>query len=233
MRRKPRKRKQIPWEIPPAPAPGDLALVQAFVNTVDRKVGGEQLTTPQALASWLTHRSLLAADVVLGRAERRRALELREALRALLAANNGVRLAAKTVERLDRVAQAAGHQLRFGPGGAARLETGSKGFDDALGRLLQIVAAAQLAGRWPLMKACADPDCRAAFHDASRNHTGRWCTRRCGNRANTRALRRRGGPRSMRKRREEHEKELVRREARHDRRMAEELAHLEAETKVR
>ena len=65
------------------------------------------------------------------------------------------------------------------------------------------------------MKACADPDCRAAFFDTSRNHTSRWCTRRCGNRNNARALRRRGGPRSIEQLREEYEKELQWREDRY------------------
>ncbi len=50
------------------------------------------------------------------------------------------------------------------------------------------------------MKACGDPDCLAAFFDASKNHTGRWCARRCGNRCNARAMRRRGGPRPMEER---------------------------------
>ena len=50
------------------------------------------------------------------------------------------------------------------------------------------------------MKACGDPDCLAAFFDTSKNHTRRWCTRRCGNRCNARAMRRRGGPRSLEQR---------------------------------
>ncbi len=200
MRRRRKKRERIPWEVRPTVAPGDLSLVQAFVNTVDRKVDNDELASPESLAAWLSHRRLLPREAELGRAELRRALEVREALRALLAANNGAALVNEAVERLDRAARAARHQLRFGRGGAACLEPGSASFDDALGRLLQVVATAQIAGRWPLMKACGDPDCLAAFFDTSKNHTGRWCTRRCGNRCNARAMRRRGGPRSLEQR---------------------------------
>jgi len=33
-----------------------------------------------------------------------------------------------------------------------------------------------------LVKRCANPTCHAFFYDTSKNHNGRWCSRRCGNR---------------------------------------------------
>ncbi len=56
MRRRRKKRERIPWEVRPTVAPGDLSLVQAFVNTVDRKVDNDELASPESLAAWLSHR---------------------------------------------------------------------------------------------------------------------------------------------------------------------------------
>ncbi len=47
MRRR-RKKERTPWEVRPAAAPGDLSLVQGFVNTVDRKFGNDELASPEA-----------------------------------------------------------------------------------------------------------------------------------------------------------------------------------------
>ena len=37
-------------------------------------------------------------------------------------------------------------------------------------------------GEPALVKRCASPTCHAFFYDTSKNHNGRWCSRRCGNR---------------------------------------------------
>ncbi|HEX8105859.1 MAG TPA: ABATE domain-containing protein, partial [Solirubrobacteraceae bacterium] len=70
------------------PAPPGLALVQAFVNTVDAEHGPDLLDTPAGLQAWLQHRGLAAAggatEAGLGVAR-----EVREALRTLLRAHAG------------------------------------------------------------------------------------------------------------------------------------------------
>src|SRR3954463_15049490 len=81
-----------PHESSREPAPGDLAVVQAFVNTLDSDDGFRQfelLTEPADLERWLRDRGLLERSARLGPPDLRRAVELREALRALLLANNG------------------------------------------------------------------------------------------------------------------------------------------------
>ncbi len=37
-------------------------------------------------------------------------------------------------------------------------------------------------GQPALVKQCANPACHAFFYDTSKNHNGRWCSRKCGNR---------------------------------------------------
>lgn len=170
-----------------APAPGDLRIVQALVNTRDLERGTDELATPRALADWLARRGLLPAGTELGATDVGRVIEVREALRAMLLANNGGRQAEKAVADLDRVASEAPVVVRFGAGFETRFEAGDRGLGGALGRLFAIVASARLEGSWPRFKACADGDCRAAFYDGSPNRSGKWCSmRRCGNRRNSR-----------------------------------------------
>src|SRR4051794_36825246 len=86
------------------PADGDLRLVQDFVNTLDRENGVELFDGPDGLAAWLAHRALPGAgeDV-------ERALAVREALRALLLANNG----GPDAPDARRVLEAAGRRARL------------------------------------------------------------------------------------------------------------------------
>jgi uncharacterized protein involved in exopolysaccharide biosynthesis len=67
------------------PAPGRLALVERFVNTVDHEHGREMLVSPERLREALG----LQRGVRIGAADLRRALEVREALRSLALENNG------------------------------------------------------------------------------------------------------------------------------------------------
>ena len=69
------------------PADGDLRLVQDFVNTLDREHHNDLLDGPEGLAAWLEHRGFAADEP--GPADVAHAVEVREALRALLLANNG------------------------------------------------------------------------------------------------------------------------------------------------
>ncbi|HEX9868883.1 MAG TPA: CGNR zinc finger domain-containing protein [Candidatus Tectomicrobia bacterium] len=173
-----------------AAAPGELELVQAFVNTATPKATAEELRSPRDLARWLSRRGLTSPAAELTDDDLRRAVAAREALRSLLWANNGGELDAGAFERLDRAISGARFQLRFDRDGTVRFEPVVGGLDAALGTLLEIVASARLAGRWPRLKACADGECRGAYYDSSRSGTNKWCTRRCGARVRAREHRR-------------------------------------------
>jgi predicted RNA-binding Zn ribbon-like protein len=165
--------------------------VQDFVNTRAFDPDQERIPTPEALRAWLDERGLLAHEPV-GEADRLRAIELREALRRLLLANNGGALEAADLELLNRVVEDGGLRPRFQPGGGVALEPAAAGITGALGRLLAAVADAMNAGTWSRLKACADHGCLWAFYDRSRNRSGHWCSMEvCGNRAKARQFRRR------------------------------------------
>jgi predicted RNA-binding Zn ribbon-like protein len=192
------------------PAPGALALVQRFLNTADLEPGREDLRTPEQLQDWLAGQGLLSVDgtpgrrgrsasqralredAPIGQADLGRALEVREALRALLHGNNGAPVDPAALEALNRAAARARLVVRFGPDGLARLQPDADGVEAAIGRLLAIVFEAMTDGSWNRLKACRSETCRWAFYDASRNRSGAWCTMAsCGNRAKARAYRQR------------------------------------------
>lgn len=169
-------------------APGDLELIREFVNTLDVEDGAEQLTSPAALAAWFRDRGLMRGRTAT-RSDLAQARRVREALRALLLANNGVSAGKEAAALLDRTARRSGLGVRFRLG-EGRLEPTAAGVDGALGRLLAIAAAAMLDGTWARLKACRAEDCRWAFFDHARNSSRAWCSMEvCGNRAKARAYR--------------------------------------------
>ena len=189
-----RRRPQLTLSIV-KPAPGELRLVQELVNTADLRWGSEEWARPRALAAWLAARRLLDADTQLTQRDLALAIEVRESLRALAAANNGVALDAGVVERLNRALSEARLRLVFQAGAQGTLVAASRSFADALGHLGAVVVAAQQRGEWRRLKACAQEACRGVFFDTSANLSGKWCAmRRCGAQAASQAYRDRRGP---------------------------------------
>jgi len=178
------------------PAPGSLETVRAFVNTLDVDDAVELLDTPAALAAWLGEQGLAGGDGASGtratQADLRRAIELREALRAHLLAHHDQPLADGAAATLDAAARRARLTLRFTGSDETALEPEAGGVDGALGRLLAIVAAAIEDDTWQRLKVCPADTCQWAFYDASRNRSAVWCDMRvCGNRAKVRGFRER------------------------------------------
>ena len=129
----------------------------------------------------------------------RRAVELREALRAHLRAHHGEPLEPGAAEVLDAAARRARLTVRFRSLDETALEPRAEGVDGALGRLLALVAAAIEEGTWRRLKVCPADDCQWAFYDESRNRSATWCDMKvCGNRAKVRGFRERtrGEPRA-------------------------------------
>ena len=173
-------------------APEPLELVRNFVNTVDFDDGQEDLDSPEALRHWLAERELMDPAEPVNDGDLRRALDVREGLRALLLANNGAELDRVALAALDRAARRAGLRPRFEPGAEPALEPDASGVDGALAQLLAIVTRGVADGSWYRLKACPDDSCLWAFYDRSKNHSKRWCRMEvCGNAAKARAYRQR------------------------------------------
>jgi predicted RNA-binding Zn ribbon-like protein len=157
------------YDVPKA-APEPLRQVQLLVNSIDVHNDVEWLP------DWLSARGL-------GH-KRKRATELREALRVLALANNGAKLDRSAVALVNRAAQRVAVQVD---------DTGRVGLvtdGDALDEIVAVVLAAMLDGSWTRLKAC--PNCHWCFYDYSPNRSATWCSMQlCGNRTKTRRYRRR------------------------------------------
>jgi predicted RNA-binding Zn ribbon-like protein len=173
-----------------AEPPHSLQLVIDFVNTLDLETGADELTTEQALQTWLQQRGLLEASAETAAADLAAALELREALRTAVACHNGATPDAAATAVLERAAEQGQLGVRFAADGSAALRARATGVPGGLARLLAFVARASADGTWTRVKACGADDCRWAFYDHSRNRSGRWCDMAvCGNRHKVRSYR--------------------------------------------
>ncbi len=157
------------YDVPNA-APEPLRQVQLYVNSADVENGVDWLP------EWLAERG--AGD------ELERARALRDALRGLVLANNGVPLSEEALNVVN--ASAARLVLRLDAERTVRIESGP----GALDGIVAVAFAAMLAGTWGRLKACRN--CHWSFYDNSPNRSATWCSMQlCGNRTKTRAYRRR------------------------------------------
>src|SRR5712691_6087762 len=175
-------------------APEPLALVQAFVNTHygQARRAHTELTNPEQLRAWLVTHDLLLDGTAVTQGDFRRVLQMREALRSLLRANNEREMLVSPVEVLNRLASNAPLTVRFQHDGVPTLEPDIAGVDGALARLIGTVFTAMTDGTWARLKACRNERCQKAFYDTSRNRSGAWCSMAgCGSRFKARAYRHR------------------------------------------
>ena len=176
-------------------APAQLEVVREFVNTLDVEDGVDGLATPAAALTWLAAHGLTGEQPSIDERDHERLLEVREALRALLLANNsGEPPPADALGVLNEQSAEAAVVLHFDASGAD-LVTHCGGVDHAIAELLATVYAAMADRTWARLKACPAEDCRWAFYDHSRNRSGTWCEiGKCGNRAKARRFRERHKP---------------------------------------
>lgn len=176
------------------PAPGDLEKVRRFVNTRNIESGSEELASPGALARWFQEAGLAGADIRVTAADLRLALDVREALRTVLLANNDGPEDEAALETLNRATETAKFSLVFSGPHDVEYEPRAKGGPGAIGRLLSVVADSMSEGSWTRMKACSSDECHWAFYDHARNRSGKWCEMAvCGNRMKARTYRARAG----------------------------------------
>jgi predicted RNA-binding Zn ribbon-like protein len=176
-------------------APGELALVQAFVNShydIEVKGGGELLGSPAMLRDWLATRGLIDAREHLDDGDVDRAVALREGMRALAFTNNDQALDRGAIDAMRRASTGARTEIRLEPEGPRFVADATGGIDAAIGALLAITARAMLDGSWRRLKACPGRDCGWAFYDRSRNQSSHWCSMKvCGDREKARVYYRR------------------------------------------
>ena len=170
------------------PAPEPLRRVQQFINSIDIEEGRDQLADPAGLAAWLAEHGLDAGVKQLNAADLRAVVLLRDALRELAAANNGLAAdAAKAAVTINHAAARSRLVPVLGDDGDTHLKPAAGGLSGALGAILADVHKGIANGTWRRLKACERGHCRWVFYDASRNRSGRWCSMAvCGSREKSR-----------------------------------------------
>jgi predicted RNA-binding Zn ribbon-like protein len=181
-------------QIETKPAPGELLLLQAFINTYEADTSVDVLSEPASANEWLHKSQLVPVGIDISGESLDRLRAVRESLRLLLDHNAGrgdPSLAA--LEVISEAANGSGIELTVIPEEGYRVMAQPGGADPvgiAVLRLMLIVRDAQLSGTWDRLKTCSNLDCRWAFYDRSHSHVGRWCDMAtCGNRIKNRALR--------------------------------------------
>jgi predicted RNA-binding Zn ribbon-like protein len=186
-------------------APGELATLQAFVNTLDIEQATEELRSPEALANWLGHAGLLGptgppepagrrktARSAPGPADLTMALDLRRGLRGVLRSHVDPDDGVDGLADLSEISARLPIRLEVSGQGGIGLAAAGSGVPAALARILLIAATATTVGTWTRLKICGADDCQWAFYDRSPTRSGCWCSMRvCGSRAKSRAYRRR------------------------------------------
>jgi predicted RNA-binding Zn ribbon-like protein len=181
-------------------APGDVGLLQAFLNThfdLVEEPGADLLATRAGARHWLSAHGLLAPGARLTQADVDRLRRVREGLRQLIAAGQGsaVPPSAPAAGAINEPLAGATIELRFTALGPELIPVGVSAVDRALGSLTAIATRAMIDGNWRRLKVCPGPHCGWVFYDHSRNASGRWCSMNvCGGREKARAhYRRRRG----------------------------------------
>jgi predicted RNA-binding Zn ribbon-like protein len=186
-------------------APGRLAAVQAFVNTLDLEQATDEIGSPSALDAWLQCAGLTEpAGGKSGTAELALAVKLREALRGVLRSHvthgpaaghsvtgeTGAAAQGAPAARLAEISSALQARISADADGSVRIVAGDSGARAALAGLLLIAAEANTLGTWSRLKVCSADDCQWAFYDRSPTRSGCWCSMQiCGSRAKSRAYR--------------------------------------------
>ena len=190
---------------PPQPggrpaAPGDVGLLQAFLNTHFDLVtdhGADLLATRAGARRWLSAHGLLPPKARITRADLDRLQRVREGLRQLIVVGQGSgdEPSPPAARAINEPLMGAAIELRFTERGPELIPVDGSAVDRVLGWLAAIVARAMIDGSWRRLKVCPGPHCGWVFYDHSRNGSGRWCSMNvCGGREKARAhYRRRRG----------------------------------------
>ena len=162
--------------------PTHIRLVRDFVNTYERQVDQESLTTSDALRDWFVEHRLVAADVLVTDSDLATTFALREGFRNVLLGHAGHDPDPQAMKAFHAALAELPVRLDFDADGYRLVSTRTDPVGQALGQLLDAVRQTSQDGTWSRLKVCARDTCRWAFYDASRNQVRRWCSMAgCGN----------------------------------------------------
>ncbi|MFJ6694970.1 CGNR zinc finger domain-containing protein [Streptomyces sp. NPDC091272] len=159
-------------------------LATSFTATLTERFGSpvERIPVPSRLVDWLAVHQLVVDSCTELQLERAR--ELRESIHAAATAvaEQGP-LPSSAVRVLNRCSTRGGAVVTLASDGRREWRLGSASVEDALSVIAADAIDIISGERDGKMALCASPTCQAAFFDASRSRTRRWCDMNtCGNR---------------------------------------------------
>lgn len=174
-------------------APDELKLVESFLNSVDIESGEDDFHSLARFRRWLAAHGRESAARRAGEDDLTLARRVRDVLRDEVRRHHpGAVTPSGHQRRLNSLASDIGLRASFTEEGDVVLRPAATGVTGMLGEVLAAVVTASTAGTWSRLKLCTADDCAYVYFDASKNASGRWCSMAvCGNRAKTRAYRRR------------------------------------------
>ncbi|MER6066818.1 ABATE domain-containing protein [Streptomyces sp. NPDC001792] len=161
-----------------------------FVGTLQERrtpIPIERIGSPGLLDAWFVEAGLLDRRPGSDRYDLRAALQLREAIYALVKARLTRRpLPVQAVIAVNRQAAGAPVVMRLDAAGTSRSGKAAQALTELAGEAVEILAGVDAA----LLRECGRPDCTHIYLDRSRGRRREWCAMRsCGNRVKAAALR--------------------------------------------
>ncbi len=161
------------------PAPGQLLVVQGFLNTWSEELALEDFKTAESTDAWLRQTDLLSSPKPLSDQEAQRLRLFRQTLRDFIQGNS----AHEHITAINDFISKVNLGVSLMANGEIALSPRSQGIDQVLGRLVTIIHASIIDGCWRRLKCCELASCGWAFYDSTRNRSGRWCSMKtCGSR---------------------------------------------------
>jgi len=156
-------------------APGDLALLEGFLNTWSGELSIEDFGTVSDTEKWLRQFGLWMGSKKLTATHREKIIQFRECLRAWILDNSSTQPLAASLSDVVFHAEIDEGMLSFKAVGDP--------YQFLVGSLAKAISASQNAGTWDRFKCCELPTCGWAFYDSTRSRTKRWCSMKtCGSR---------------------------------------------------
>ena len=157
------------------PAPGNLALLEGFLNTWSGELGIEDFGTANATEGWLRQFGLWSKNRKLTSDQHKKIILFRQALRVWILDESASDPINASLSDVIFRAEVNHGELNFQPEGGP--------FSFLVGSLANVISNSQQNSTWDRFKCCELPSCGWAFYDSTRSRTKRWCSMKtCGSR---------------------------------------------------
>jgi hypothetical protein len=158
------------------PAPGNLVLVEGFLNTWSGELDIDDFKTAKATEVWLRKTGFWRGTQKLTADQHQGIVNFRSDLRAWI-------LDVTASQPLNDLVADITFQAEFGAGGDVHFRPLGNAYQGSMGTLIEVISESQQNGTWGRLKCCELLTCGWAFYDSTRSRTKRWCSMKtCGSR---------------------------------------------------